>query len=190
MLVPHGMLCEPTAISETEELAKFMTFQVAMMASDGWVLASDTRAYDPYPMRVTDHAMLAPVMSATSKILYRADLSLIYSVFGTDSVARLVGSELESRVAAGVTPDQRREVLSAAGMEGLKRHGKPDIGSGLLVVFLTPAPQIWVLECGRTAIERKEFGFGGAGNLGCIYRSASTIYRPLNEQRCWLLIRF
>jgi hypothetical protein len=164
-----------------EEAVKFMTFQVALKASDGWVLASDTRAYDPYPMRVRDGSKVAPTLSPVSKIVYRPDLSLIYAISGGNNLAQQAGTLLENKIKSVLDVSTRRQLLTEAGGEAMIAQPTKGSGGGLLIIFLAPSPEIWTLDVGSSAVQRPEFGFGGAGNLAMYFVQRLYRQRSVNE---------
>ena len=159
----RGKLANP----ELEALARTMTLQVAMIGSDGWVLASDMAVFGQHP--TADRAEGRPAFLSTtklvSKIVCRRDLHFIYAFFGdVDQVAAKAGRLLEERTASCPEPERRRALLAAIADE---LSGVED--SGLLVIFWEPQTELWEVHIGREPVRCARLTFGGAGNLALYY---------------------
>jgi hypothetical protein len=85
-----GTVYIPLGVEDTP-----MTYQVALVASDGWILASDQMQVDT--RQIGWHA--SRVGSSVSKIFTEPALNITYSTVG-DPVAVLAGDELLRRVRA------------------------------------------------------------------------------------------
>jgi len=82
-----------------------MTLQVAMIASDGWLLASDLAGAEPVPIRVDKQPSVAGAQSAEPKIVWVKRHSLIYAFAGT-------GSAKSSGALLGTIADGNRAFLN------------------------------------------------------------------------------
>jgi len=169
-------------ISEEEMLAKSMTFQVAMMASDGWVLASDTCAFDPYMARALDDTVMVSIRSPTRKIVHRSELSLTYA-FSGGSLARRAGLTLEDGLRNGVVqPPDRAAFLNECLTKTAQQYKDERPGGSLLVIFDSIAmPEIWTVDFGRTAVSRTDLAFGGGGNLAMLFPQRYYVRAPVDR---------
>jgi hypothetical protein len=130
-----------------------VTLQIAAICNDGWVLASDRRQVDHYPLRT----------SSSVKKLMLVDGRLAYSVWG-NRLAVLAGNELVDAISAGRlridNENTLRQGLTALGdlvwrrartdMENDLTPIDPDPNSqGIVVFFPNRADCFWILGVGR-----------------------------------------
>jgi hypothetical protein len=179
-LIHNAMLCEPTAISETEELAKFVTLQIALMGSDGWVLASDTRAYQPAFLPIRSAAAQAQVLSETNKIVNCEEQHIIYA-FSGGAFAQETGILLR-RMASQADPGNRAAVLIEAVRQCARSRPNDQPDGSLIVIFQQPHIEIWTLDIGRIQpkIEPK-WGWSGGGSLALIFPQLYYATLPINK---------
>jgi hypothetical protein len=126
-----------------------MTLQIAMMARDGWLLASDTRSYEA-PVAVNR----APYLSSSRKIICAPQQHIVYAYSG-DNFAQQAGGLLLMRVLkTGHTPDTSStiEVLlrEIAGEVQASINQKMLDSRRLICLFLSTQPghavQLWTLD--------------------------------------------
>lgn len=159
----RGKLANP----ELEELAKTMTLQVAMIGSDGWVLASDKHLFGLDPTRsggVTEYD--SEMMPGHSKIRFRKEERLIWAFSGNVDVSYQAGIQLQ-RSAKGISPPDREEALNEIGREvAIEYPSQMESGHGgtLLVISCSPKTDLWTLRIGSGPTPSNSFAFGGAGN--------------------------
>jgi hypothetical protein len=147
------------------EAWEFVTLQVGMIGSNGWVLASDTLAYDPFPLAAGEQRLSAPVLSpVVSKIVHVEVASLVYGYAGGE-LARIAGIALEEKANAQITPGQRMKDLTEISITApLKRPDlRPD--GGLILIFYRPQLELWAFQLGHLPQQYARFAFGGGGNL-------------------------
>ncbi len=92
-----------------------MTLQVAMIGSDGWLIASDRRLYQDWTLAPYGRGVL---LSPTRKIEWRPDVGIAYG-FSGDSVAKNTGDSLIESVrqlgGGALQPDGRMKILQQIG---------------------------------------------------------------------------
>ncbi len=178
-LIRGGKACEAGGISDIEELAKFMTFQIAFIAEDGWVLASDTRAYHPAFVRTQrEPAMQVAVLSPTRKIENCEESKFIYA-FSGGAFSQETGVILR-KLAPQFSPSQRKELLIAAVRECRKvRPNDQEGGESLIVVFRGPQPELWTLDIDHVQPKiETQWGWGGGGSLALLFPQCFYARRP------------
>lgn len=155
-----------------EALVKFMTFQVALIGTDGWVLASDERAYDLFAAPTSQGAKSVAPMSRVSKIIHPANLDFIYALSGGNDLSRDTGRALEeiAGATAKLPPAKRRDALADAQAQVVQQKyaGQRRLDGALLVLFESPQ-ELWSMSIPGAPVQYKEFAFGGAGNLAMLY---------------------
>jgi hypothetical protein len=132
-----------------------MTLAVALIGSDGWVLASDTRLYkignSMQPNGVLDFGF---VTASTPKIHINQKLRVVYT-FAGDHVGQLAGeiliNNLKTNKEAG-----KATLLKETGASCFEQHVdgtplNPNLSRQLLVVFFEGPIQVWSLDIGRAA---------------------------------------
>jgi hypothetical protein len=134
---------------------------------------------------VGDGINVTPTLSPVSKISYRPDLSLLYAISGGNDLAQQAGTLLESKIKSAPDVSARRQMLTEAGGEAMIAQPNKGGGGGLLVIFLAPSLEIWTLDVGSSAVQRPEFGFGGAGNLAMYF--VQRLYRQSTVNELTLL---
>jgi hypothetical protein len=101
------------------------------------------------------------MLSITSKIENNAASSLIFAFSGGSTAVR--ASILLNERASNINPENRRKELTKIAFDSAP-EGKPT-GDSLIVIFYEAEPEIWTIPIGSAAVLRKDFAFGGGGNL-------------------------
>jgi len=172
--------------SQEEMLLRSMTFQVGLLGTNGWVLASDTCLYEPYPVATGERSTVVPIRSMGSKIVHNQTARMIYAVSGGVNLSREAGEILNRQAGTnGIELDKRREILSEVGPQTLAKFPNAqdrNLGGTLLVIFYDPKPAMWTLDIGGAPVLRESLAFGGAGSLAMLF--AVRYYektRPVEE---------
>lgn len=125
-----------------------MTLQIAMIAQDGWLLASDTRSYEA-PMAVNQ----APYLSSSRKIVYAPQQNIVYAYSGDNFAQQAGGLLLMHMLDTGDTPNATPmiEVLlrKVAGEVQKSIDQKMLDSRRLICLFLGTPParaQLWTLD--------------------------------------------
>jgi hypothetical protein len=175
LLAARGDDREPT---DDERIVESMTFQVAMIASDGWILASDTRASDPGPVPTGDSQVEVPTTSTTSKIVYRPDTKIIYAFSGGE-LSRIAGIMLEDEAHTGINQSQRSDTLTRVSVTVNQKRPELRRGGRLIVIFSDPQPEMFTIDLGRIAVSRQDVAYSAVGSLAMFfvqrYRERRTV---------------
>jgi hypothetical protein len=167
-----------------------MTLQVAMIASDGWLLASDLAGTEPVPTIVDGQGQpsVAGVRSAEPKIVRVERHSLIYAFAGTGSAkssGALLGTIADGNPAAVV--NDRMSFLCAVQQEAKTKYGNPVMGPDgtLTILFLKPKAELWTLHLARCNIIGPRLdppcAVAGAGNWAMFLPCRYYEPRPLAD---------
>lgn len=166
---------EPT---DQEKIAESMTFQVAMIACDGWLLASDTRGYDPGMVATGNSAVEAATTSVTCKVVCLPDTKIIYAFSGGE-LSRIAGLMLEDAARAGIDQGQRTVTLTGISMTASQKRLDLRRDGRLIVIFRDPQPEMLTIHLGHMAIPLQDIAYGGGGNLAMFfvqrYRERCTV---------------
>ncbi|MGB8411909.1 MAG: hypothetical protein WCE23_03695 [Candidatus Binatus sp.] len=136
-----------------------MTLVVAFLASDSWVLASDTRLYetgfslDPN----TNQFISGTVTSSASKIQFDKESGIVFS-FSGDGIGGLAGELLIDKLRS-TDATHTRTLLNEVGNETFQKHiaGKsginPALSRDLLIIFTKKNPvELWTLGIRASSI--------------------------------------
>jgi hypothetical protein len=177
----RGKLANP----ELEELAKTMTFQVALLGTDGgWVLASDTLMRVGSGLWVAGRETTFMDRTRRSKIVDCPKWKFIYAFSGVAQLSAKAGEMLEARAenSNGIPPESRWQFLNEIDAEVsipvdenelVDRKDRAD-GSTLIVIFYGSPTELLTLRIGSgvtnysmppTADEPLFPAYGGATNL-------------------------
>lgn len=154
-----------------EVLLKFMTYQIGLKATDGWVLASDTAACDECDVFGGGGvgAVKTLLTTSASKIVRRDDFEMVYA-FSGGALARCAGFALEKAVKQGLAPSERAHYLTGAFFEARKEYPNYKEDGELIVIFgYGEDAEMWTVTCGKPAVLRTEVAYGGGGNLAVFY---------------------
>jgi len=161
-----------------EALVKLMTFQVALLGTDGWVLASDTCIFDPYPTAVgsNESPMVIGVRSTGTKIVYRPEIGVIYACSGGSNLSYETGANLERRLKAAISPEGRYAALDESEKEAISRYSQ-EVDGSLIVIFLTDPIECWTISIRGVPVRRSLVAYGGGGNLAMYFPNRLYIER-------------
>ena len=195
----RGKLANP----ELEELAKTMTFQVALLGTDGgWVLASDTSMRVGSGLWVAGRETTFLDRTRRSKIVHCPKWKFIYAFSGVTQLSAKAGERLEACAAQskGIPPADREQVLYAIESqvlppippdenERVDREDRAD-GSTLIVVFYARPRQLLTLQIGSgvtnyslppTTDDPLFPAYGGATNLAMYW--PERFYAPKSRNQ-------
>ena len=164
-----------------------MTLLVALKATNGWLLASDTL------LREIDPATSAPYLSNVRKIEIPLNVPLVYAYSG-DDLSRTAGLLLRNELRANGCPAESRETLLMQVGNSLlsDRAPRPISMRRLIVVFTAPPIEIWTLDLFTpphpfcwTPIRRAEHVTAGAPTGATLF--PQLFYSPLPIEKLQML---
>jgi hypothetical protein len=154
-----------------------MTLQVAMIASGGWLLASDVAGAEPQPTSIDGQRPTgAPIVPfAEGKIARIEKHSIIYAFAGAGSTkaAGLLMGEVADADPALLS--DRNNFLRKVKERADQRYGHPlnPVPGTLTVFFLAPKVELWTLHLERCNIIGPRidppFSMAGAGNWAMFF---------------------
>lgn len=130
-----------------------MTLCIGLIASDGWIIASDKRLYEQTPTNLPDGRIITTsFFSNTSKIHWVPDVNVVYT-FSGDHISALAGEGLISELRHNPPPpDSRATLLNALSYNFWTTHARfssnVHLKRDLLVVFTTPPVELWTVSLG------------------------------------------
>jgi hypothetical protein len=183
--------------SPEEELEKLVTLQIALIATDGWILASDTRAHQLLTIDLPGSRSVVPVMTDTSKIVNCDEVELIYSYAG-GALAQRAGLLLRSMAETDDRAVSQREAflrnvaemtMKEAAEQSARNFAlkgpQPTVNGTLIVIFRRPT-EIWTLDIAHVQAKREmAWGWGGGGNMALIF--TQQFYQPRSIEALKLL---